>query len=119
MIDARERGLMKREAYLINTARGALEDESALAVALRERRIAGAAPDTFVMEPLHADSPLRDLDNVILTPHLEGITLEAYGAAVRAALGNIRAILSGETPPYCRNPQVLPRGRGRLARIAG
>src|SRR2546425_1067656 len=68
---------MKPGAVLINTARGELVDEGALAEAVREKRIAGAAIDVFAVEPLPADSPLRQLDRVILTPHLAASTAEA------------------------------------------
>ena len=77
LIDAERLRLMKPNAVLINTARGELVDESALADAVREKRIGGAAIDVFSVEPLPADSPLRNLDRVILTPHLAASTAEA------------------------------------------
>lgn len=118
MIGERELSLMKPGAYLINTARGEVVDEAALTEALRERRIAGAALDNFVVEPLPADSPLRELDNVVLTPHMVGHTADAFDALVRAGLENITRILRGDPPLYCKNPDVIPRWRERLARIA-
>ncbi|MFH1604224.1 MAG: NAD(P)-dependent oxidoreductase, partial [Pseudomonadota bacterium] len=69
MIGERELALMKNNAYLVNTSRGEAIDEGALYRALKDGRIAGAALDTFEVEPLPQDSPLRSLDNVILTPH--------------------------------------------------
>jgi D-3-phosphoglycerate dehydrogenase len=82
---------MKPTAYLVNTARAHLIDEDALAKALREGRIAGAALDVFRQEPLPPDSPLRRLDNLTLTPHLAGSTLEAWcnapGMIVESILG--------------------------------
>lgn len=69
LIGERELGLMKRTAYLINTARGPLVDETALIRALEEQRIAGAALDVFEQEPLASDNPLRRLDNCLLAPH--------------------------------------------------
>ncbi|HEX9705508.1 MAG TPA: phosphoglycerate dehydrogenase [Gemmatimonadales bacterium] len=69
--------LMKPTSLLINTARGELVDETALAEAIRAKRLAGAAIDVFAVEPLPADSPLRGLDRVILTPHLAASTAEA------------------------------------------
>ncbi|MGH7673423.1 MAG: phosphoglycerate dehydrogenase [Gemmatimonadales bacterium] len=93
LINAERLRLMKPTAVLINTARGELVDEAALAEAVREARIAGAAIDVFAVEPLPADSPLRGLDRVILTPHLAASTAEAQErvaveicAAVREAL---------------------------------
>jgi D-3-phosphoglycerate dehydrogenase len=70
--------MMKPAAYLINTARANLVDYVALIQALKSRRIGGAALDVFEHEPVEADSPLRRLDNVTLTPHLAGSTQEAF-----------------------------------------
>ena len=117
LIDERAIALMKRRAYLINIARGELVDEHALYVALAERRIAGAALDTFVVEPLPQASPLRLLDNVILTPHMIGHTREVFAALVPAAIENIRRVLRGEPPLYCKNPHVIDRWRNRLAAL--
>jgi len=77
LIDATRLKLMKPTAVLINTARGELVDEAALGEAIKEKRIGGAAIDVFATEPLPADSPLRALDRVILTPHLAASTAEA------------------------------------------
>src|SRR5438046_3968819 len=77
LIDANRLKLMKPTAVLINTARGELVDEAALADAIKEKRIGGAAIDVFAVEPLPADSPLRSLDRVILTPHLAASTSDA------------------------------------------
>lgn len=73
--DARRIGLMKREAYLVNTARGGLVDDEAIAAAVRERRIAGAALDAFSQEPLPMDSPLR-IPGITITPHLAATSVE-------------------------------------------
>jgi D-3-phosphoglycerate dehydrogenase len=81
LLGAAELAHMKPTAYLVNTARSYLIDEDALAEALRARRIAGAALDVFRQEPLPGDSPLRSLDNLTLTPHLAGSTLEAWHKA--------------------------------------
>ena len=78
LIGARELALMKPTSYLINTARARLVDQQALVQALQQKQIAGAALDVFDKEPLDADSPLRQLDNVTLTPHLAGSTQEAF-----------------------------------------
>jgi len=118
MIDERALGRMKPDAYLVNVARGALVDEEALYRALRSGRLAGAALDTFEVEPLPQDSKLRELDNVILTPHMVGVTRESIEAVVPTALENITRVLSGALPVYCKNPYILPRWRERLAQLA-
>ncbi|MSQ72468.1 MAG: dehydrogenase [Betaproteobacteria bacterium] len=118
MIGERELALMKPDAYLINTSRGEAIDEAALYRALRDKKIAGAALDTFVVEPLPADSPLRTLDNVILTPHMVGHTRDVYGSFIPAALENITRVLRGELPLHCKNPDIAERWRARLAQMA-
>jgi D-3-phosphoglycerate dehydrogenase len=117
LIGAAELARMKPTAYLVNVARGELVDEDALEQALRARRIAGAALDVFAVEPLPAGSPLRTLDNVILTPHLVGHTRELYEAFGQAAHANIHDLLQGRLPRYCKNPQAEQAWRERLARI--
>lgn len=77
LLDARRLGLMKRDAVLVNTARGGIVDEAALATMLREGRLGGAALDVFENEPLPAGSPLAGAPRLILTPHIAGVTLEA------------------------------------------
>lgn len=103
MIGARELGLMKRSAYLINIARGELIDQAALLEALKTRSIAGAALDVFEVEPLY-ESPLFALDNVVLTPHQAGLTIGGKtGAAVRAARNALEA-LGGSVPRDAIHP---------------
>ena len=103
--------LMKPDAYLINTARGALVDEAALIEALREGRIAGAGLDVFEVEPLPADSPLRGLPNVILTPHCAGGAIDAVIAMTERCVDNILALRDGRNPgPDLLNPEVLKAG---------
>lgn len=103
LIGRRELSLMRSDAYLVNTARGALVDERALYETLSERRIAGAALDTFEVEPLPQDSPLRALDNVLLTPHMVSATREQYASLYRAGLENLHALAACKLPPYCLN----------------
>src|SRR2546428_9545074 len=89
--------LMKPTAVLINTAGGELVDEVALADAIREKRIGGAALDVFAVEPLPADSPLRGLDRVILTPHLAASTAEAQERVAMEICGAVReALIAGD-----------------------
>jgi phosphoglycerate dehydrogenase-like enzyme len=110
MIGAREFGLMKRSAYLINIARGELIDQDALLDALRSRRIAGAGLDVFEGEPVF-QSPLFDLENVVLTPHQAGLTQGGKtGAAVRAAL-NALEVLRGAIPADAINPSAWTAGK--------
>ncbi len=85
LIDAGMLALMKPTAYIVNTARGAIIDEAALCNVLRDKKIAGAALDVFAVEPLPAESPLRSLDNVVLTPHLGWPTDEMYAQFADAA----------------------------------
>jgi phosphoglycerate dehydrogenase-like enzyme len=117
MIGERELALMKPDAYLINTSRGEAIDEAALYRALKDRKIAGAALDSFVVEPLPADSPLRTLDNVILTPHMVGHTRDVYASFIPAAVENITRVLRGELPLHCKNPHIADRWRARLAKL--
>jgi phosphoglycerate dehydrogenase-like enzyme len=105
LITARHLALMKRTAFLVNTARGPIVEEAALLDALRGRRIAGAALDVFDVEPLPAGHPLLALDNVVLTPHLGFVTAEGYAVFFGQAVEAIVAFLDGKTPPRV----VVPR----------
>lgn len=96
IIGAKELSDMKSTAYLVNTARGPLVDEAALIEALKTKQIAGAGLDVYDTEPLPADHPLRELDNVILTGHMGYVTEENYRFCYGQAVENIRAWLDGE-----------------------
>src|SRR4029450_9566544 len=97
LIDRRALMRMKRSAYLVNTARGPVIDEEALAWALREHLIAGAALDVFEHEPrIHPD--LLSLENVLLVPHLGSATREARTGMAELAARNVVAVLSGQPP---------------------
>ncbi|HTO47890.1 MAG TPA: D-2-hydroxyacid dehydrogenase family protein [Burkholderiales bacterium] len=95
MIGARELGLMKRDAILVNTSRGPLVDEQALITALREKRIGGAGIDVFGHEPLPQDHPLRKLENVVATPHLGYVTREGYRTFYTHAVEDIKGWIAG------------------------
>jgi len=97
---------MKPTAYLINTARGPIVDESALVAALREKTIAGAALDVYENEPIPAPG-LIELDNVVCIPHLGSATEATRSKMARMAVENLLAALHGQRPPNLVNPEVL------------
>lgn len=99
LIDSAALGRMKSSAVLINTSRGGLVDEAALVDALQREQIAGAALDTFDVEPLPTGHPLLDLTNVILSPHSGGFTRETYETWYRGTVDAVLAFLEGRTPP--------------------
>jgi D-3-phosphoglycerate dehydrogenase len=96
LVGAKEFGLMKRSAFLVNTSRGPIVEEAALIAALRERRIAGAGLDVYDVEPLPQDHPLRKLDNAVLTPHLGYVTQDTFRIFYRDTVEDIRAFLDGK-----------------------
>ncbi|WP_245413568.1 hydroxyacid dehydrogenase [Mangrovicella endophytica] len=103
LIGARELGLMKPSAFLINTARGGLIDEAALSEALTAGQIAGAGLDVFVSEPLSPQSPLAALKNVVLSPHSAGSTEEALRRMACAAADQVVDVLAGRRPLHLVN----------------
>jgi phosphoglycerate dehydrogenase-like enzyme len=106
MIDADMIAAMKPGAVLVNTARGELVDEAALIGALRSGRLAGAALDSYAVEPLAADSPLRRLRNVVLSPHVAGQTRDAVRKVGLAAAHAILLELAGGQPDFVVNPEA-------------
>src|SRR5581483_11416400 len=106
LIGARELARMRPSAILINTSRGGLVDEDALAAAIEEGRIAGAGLDAFAKEPLPATSPLLGLDNVVLTGHVAYATAVAARAAAQSAIEAIVKVAHGEVPTGAVNPEV-------------
>jgi glyoxylate reductase len=109
-IGPRELGLMKRSAFLINTARGAIVDEAALVRALARNEIAGAGLDVFEHEPKVA-AALRRMKNVVLLPHLGSAVVELRETMANIVVDDILALLAGELPPHCVNPQVLAKAQ--------
>lgn len=105
-IGEKEFALMKKTAVLINTARGPVVDEKALARALHDKVIWGAGIDVFENEP-DVEPALLDLDNAILVPHIASGTIETRLNMGRIAVRNIIKVLSGEPPETCVNPEVL------------
>ena len=112
LVTARELGLMKPTAYLINTSRGPIVDEAALIEALGSRRIAGAGIDVYGDEPPPADHPLRAMDNVTLTPHLGYVTRETLHAFYSDSIEATLAFLDGH-PIRIANPGALEIGAAR------
>ncbi len=118
-------GLMSREriarlkpaALVINVARGPVIDESALVDALREGRIGGAALDVFTTQPLPADHPFFTFDNVILTPHMAGITRDSMMRMGTGAAAEAVRVLEGGLPVNLCNPDAVPRYRERFPQI--
>ena len=98
LVGAREIALLKPTAVLVNTSRGPVVDEVALTEALGAGRIAGAGLDVFDQEPPDADNPLFSLDNVVLTAHLAGPTVESSTARLRNAFDNVERVERGEPP---------------------
>jgi glyoxylate reductase len=105
-IGARELRQMKKTAFLINTARGALVDEAALVRALNNKQISGAGLDVFEHEP-KIEKALKKMPNVVLTPHLGSTTPEVREAMANIVVDNILAFLGGHKLPNCVNPQVF------------
>ncbi|MCZ6628515.1 MAG: D-2-hydroxyacid dehydrogenase family protein [SAR324 cluster bacterium] len=112
LLAARELGLMKPTAVLVNSSRGPIVNEQALAAALRNKAIAGAGLDVYGQEPLPKENHFTSLDNVVLTPHLGYVTQEVYQLFYGVTCKNIKNYLAGN---YERalNPEVLDKLRPR------
>lgn len=102
---------MKPTSLLINTSRGPTVDTEALTSALRSGEIWAAALDVTDPEPLPADHPLLELDNALVAPHIASATYETRSQMSDLAAQNIIAVLNGQQPPRCLNPEVLGRDR--------
>ena len=118
MIGAPELRRMQRHAFLINTARGKVVQQQALERALAEGWIAGAALDVFEDEPLAEPSPLWQFDNLLLTPHVAGLSGDAMYDLAHSAVNQVLAALAGERPRHLVNPKAWEPAMARLARSA-
>jgi glyoxylate reductase len=105
LVGERELRLMKPTAFLVNTSRGPIVDEQALARALAERRIAGAGLDVFENEP-RVEPALLAMQNVVLTPHLGSAVTELRESMANVVVDNIMAVLDGRQPPNCWNREI-------------
>lgn len=119
MLGSAKFALMKRTAYFINTARGGTYEEAELAEALEQKRIAGAGLDVFLKEPPPADHPLMAFDNVIITPHIAGVTNEALHDMAASAAEQWIFIFSGAVPRSLVNPEAWTRYAERFERLLG
>lgn len=114
LIDRKEVALMKKGAYVINTARGGIVDSDALADGLQSGRLAGAALDVFDTEPPDFASRLFNVEKIIMTPHIGAYTVEAIRKMDYTAANNVTKALHGEIPDYVVNKEVLSRRNLRM-----
>lgn len=105
---------MKPTSILVNVSRGPVIDDDALISALRDRRIGGAALDVFATQPLPADHPYFSFENVIVTPHMAGITEDSMLRMGLGAVDETLRVLAGELPVNLRNPEAVERFRARF-----
>ncbi len=113
IIDTRALALMKPSAWVINTSRGPAIDQPALAHALASKQIAGAVLDVLEVEPPDPDDPILALENAIIFPHIGSATVETRAAMLDLAVENFCAVMSGNAPPECVNPEALERALRR------
>lgn len=117
MFRYRQFAKMKPGAFFINNARGGIHDEDDLAKALVEGKLAGAGLDVFEEEPPHIENPLLKLDNVVVSPHIAGVTFQGYRTNAAAAATQWITIFEGKKPPRLCNPDVWPKYVERYERI--
>lgn len=111
MMGASQFAAMREGAIYINAARAALHDTDALVAALAQGRLHAAALDHFEHEYLAPDHPLTTFGNVVLTPHIGGATYDTEANHARLIADGVAAVLAGEVPAHCVNPEVLPANR--------
>jgi D-3-phosphoglycerate dehydrogenase len=99
--------LMKPNAFIVNTSRGEVIQETALVAALKTGRIAGAGLDVFETEPPDADNPLFDFENVILTPHSAALTKDVVAGLAKGSAENAINALAGREPSYSPNWEIV------------
>jgi glyoxylate reductase len=109
LIGAKEIALMKPGVTLVNTARGAIIDQLALYRALKSGKLGGAGLDVTDPEPIARNDPLLKLPNVVITPHIGSASYTSRRKMAEVAAENIIAVLKGELPPFCANPEVKLR----------
>jgi D-3-phosphoglycerate dehydrogenase / 2-oxoglutarate reductase len=119
MIGARQFALMRPTALFITTSRGFIHDEDALTEALKTKKIAGAGLDVWAKEPPPTDHPLLQFDNVLVSPHMAGVTREARANMGRIAAEQLIDALDGKPPPRIVNPQVWPHYARRFEQAFG
>jgi D-3-phosphoglycerate dehydrogenase len=108
LMNAERLSMLPRGAVVVNVSRGAIVDEAALSEALRSGRLGGAALDVFEEEPLPPGHPLANLPNVILTPHIAGVTAQAKRNILINSIGNVARVLCGEAPEFVVNHPRRP-----------
>jgi D-3-phosphoglycerate dehydrogenase / 2-oxoglutarate reductase len=118
IVNAEILGVMKPTAFVLNVARGGVVDEAALVAALNDGTIAGAALDVFEKEPLPSDSPLLSAPNLIITPHIAGVTHEWNEQRSRAFAERVLQVFAGERPGGLANPEAWPAFERRLGALS-
>ncbi len=118
MIGQRELAMMRRGAIFINTARGSVVDEPALVGALAGGHLAGAGLDVFAQEPPLA-SPLLGMTNVVLSPHIAGISISSQQSMLEMAADSILDVLAGRDCPRVINPDAIANGRAKRTQTGG
>jgi phosphoglycerate dehydrogenase-like enzyme len=113
LLNARRLASTRAGSILVVTSRGGIVDEAALYDLASRGHFSAVALDVFATEPLPADSPLRRLENAVLTPHCVGLTQDSRAIMVEVGVINVLNVLEGKAPLYVRNPQILEAWRAR------